>query len=96
MINIFIVVFVEGKGLIKCSSIVVEDGNTGVSSAVCRDSNGLFLGSSALVIPGLISPSILDAVACREAQAGSLRHQREERRQQQLHCPGSEFQKGEV
>ena len=41
----------------------------GSSAAVCRDANGNFLGSSALVIQGVDDPEILETIACREALA---------------------------
>lgn len=43
----------------------------GVGSAVtvCRDHNGLFLGSSSLVIPGVTDSAVLEAIACHEALA---------------------------
>ncbi|KAM0899357.1 hypothetical protein ACQ4PT_021248 [Festuca glaucescens] len=36
-------------------------------AAVCRDDRGLYLGSSAVSIPGIDDPAILEALACREA-----------------------------
>uniref|UniRef100_A0A453SLV5 RNase H type-1 domain-containing protein n=1 Tax=Aegilops tauschii subsp. strangulata TaxID=200361 RepID=A0A453SLV5_AEGTS len=41
----------------------------GSAAAVCRDGQGNYLGSSALVVAGLEDPAILEAVACREALA---------------------------
>ena len=41
----------------------------GSSAVVCRDANGNFLGSSALVIQGMDDPEILETIACREALA---------------------------
>ena len=45
--------------------------NTGTAAAavVCRDSTGLYLGSSSLVISGVTDPSVVEAIACREALA---------------------------
>ena len=37
--------------------------------AICRDNNGVFLGSSALVIVEIWDPTTLEAIACREAIA---------------------------
>ena len=37
--------------------------------AICRDNNGVFLGSSALVIDGIWDPTTLEAIACRETIA---------------------------
>lgn len=48
--------------MIKFHGRVAENGQTGVVEAVCRDSNGLYLGSSALVLIGNMD-------ACREAQS---------------------------
>lgn len=42
---------------------------TGAISVVCRDDAGLYMGSSALVLHGLMDPTILEALACREALA---------------------------
>lgn len=47
----------------------VIQGRGGSAAAVCRDSNGNFLCSSALVIEGLDDPAILEAIACREGIA---------------------------
>lgn len=41
----------------------------GSAAAVCRDTDGNFLGSSALVIEGVVDPPTLEAIACREALA---------------------------
>lgn len=40
--------------------------NTGAASAICRDIDGTYLGSSILAIHGLVKPSTLEAFACRE------------------------------
>lgn len=39
----------------------------GSAVAICRDEDGNFMGSSALVIEGLVDPPTLEAIACREA-----------------------------
>ena len=36
---------------------------------ICRDSNGLYLGSSALVLKGISDPATLESLACRESLA---------------------------
>ena len=41
----------------------------GAMAAVCRNHNGMLLGSSALAIPGVLNPAVLEAIACREALA---------------------------
>uniref|UniRef100_A0A8R7Q9B0 RNase H type-1 domain-containing protein n=1 Tax=Triticum urartu TaxID=4572 RepID=A0A8R7Q9B0_TRIUA len=45
----------------------VRPGQRGVAVAVCRDSDGNYLGSSALSIHGLHDPATLEVIACREA-----------------------------
>lgn len=39
----------------------------GVATAICRDPNGQYLGSSAVVFDGTTDPTILETLACREA-----------------------------
>jgi hypothetical protein len=39
----------------------------GVAPAICCDHTGLYLGASALVLPRVTDPSILESIACREA-----------------------------
>ena len=39
----------------------------GSAAAVCRDEEGNFIGSSALVVEGVYDPPTLEAIACREA-----------------------------
>lgn len=46
---------------------VSRNDERGAIGAVCRDDMGLYLGSSALVLPGMIDPATLEALACREA-----------------------------
>ena len=41
----------------------------GSAVAICRDDQGFYLGSSALVIYGVHDPTALEAIACREALA---------------------------
>lgn len=41
----------------------------GSAAAVCRDQNGLYLASSALVISGVTDPAVLEAITCCEALA---------------------------
>lgn len=45
------------------------DGTIGVASTVCRDSNGAFLGSSVLVVPGVHVTTVLETLVVREGQA---------------------------
>jgi hypothetical protein len=51
---------------------VAKTGNKGVAAAICRDNSGLYLGSSAVVYPGVTNPAVFEALACREAQALAL------------------------
>ena len=41
----------------------------GSAAAICRNSHGAYLGSSALVVAGVCDPATLEAIACREAIA---------------------------
>ena len=41
----------------------------GSAVAICRDEQGVYLGSSALVIYGVCDPAALEVIACREALA---------------------------
>ena len=49
--------------------VAVRQGRGGSAAAVCRDSSGNYLGSSALVVEGVDDPASLEAMACREAMA---------------------------
>lgn len=62
---------VQSSGMIKIKvdGGISSDGTAGAAPAVGRNAEGLYLGSSALVIPGLINPTMLEVVACREDQA---------------------------
>lgn len=44
-----------------------RDGTTGASAAVCREYNGNFLGSYAMVFKTVHDPATLEVLACREA-----------------------------
>ena len=41
------------------------DHNVGTAAAICCDRDGSWLGSSLLVIQGLVDPSTLESLACR-------------------------------
>jgi hypothetical protein len=41
----------------------------GIAAAIFRDHTGLYLGASALVLPGITDPTVLESIACREALA---------------------------
>ena len=48
---------------------VAEGMNRGTAAALCRDREGAYLGSSMLVFEGLMDPTTLEAIACREGLA---------------------------
>ncbi|KAE8783458.1 hypothetical protein D1007_43117 [Hordeum vulgare] len=54
---------------INVDGAVCKAPTIGAISAVCRDEQGAYLGSSAVVFHGLTDPLILETLACREAQA---------------------------
>lgn len=45
---------------------------TGVAAAVCRGDQSLYLGASALVLPGVTGPTTLEVLACCEGPALAL------------------------
>ena len=45
----------------------LRPGRGGSAAVVCRDAEGNYLGSAALVVQGVDDPMILEAIACREA-----------------------------
>ena len=48
---------------------ISHDHEVSLAATVCRDRNGAYLGSSVLVIRGLLNPEKVEAIACREALA---------------------------
>jgi ribonuclease HI len=58
-----------GSAKINCDAAVSRSGDRGVATMICRDSDGLYLGASAIVIVGIYDPPSLEALACREALA---------------------------
>ena len=46
-----------------------HDGTVGVVAAICRNEQGRYLESSAIILPGVYNPTTLEAIACREALA---------------------------
>ena len=52
---------------IHVDASLARPGIGGFASTVCRDSNGNYLGSSALVVEGVDDPASLEVMACREA-----------------------------
>ena len=57
------------KAKINVDGAVARHGHCGVAAAVCRDSTGLYLGSSLVVYAGIIDLTSLEEFACREALA---------------------------
>ena len=49
------------------AGVVTRKGGSAV--AVCRDDGGNYMGSSALMVEGVVDPATLEAIACREALA---------------------------
>jgi hypothetical protein len=41
----------------------------GAVGVVCRSEQGVFLGASSLSVPGIADPTVMEAIACREAMA---------------------------
>jgi hypothetical protein len=41
----------------------------GAVGVVCRSEQGVFLGASSLTVPGIADPTVMEAIACREALA---------------------------
>lgn len=56
----------EGFVKINVDAGVSVDHNLGTAAAICRDRDGGYLGSSILVVQGLVDPVPLKAIACRE------------------------------
>ena len=59
----------EGYAKIHVDAAVKKDQEGGAVAAVCRSSNGTYLGASAVVVHGITDPGTLEALACREAIA---------------------------
>jgi ribosomal protein L14E/L6E/L27E len=49
---------------ISVDSAVKKTGKAGAIAAVCRATDGRFLGASAVVIHGIDDPAVLEAMAC--------------------------------
>ena len=58
-----------GVAKIRVDGAVSRDLNDRTVRAVCRNSEGTFLGASCMKFCGLTDPATLEAVACREALA---------------------------
>lgn len=54
---------------VNVDAAVSKTENRGVAAALCRDSNGIYLGSSAVIFEGISDPACLEALACREGLA---------------------------
>ena len=57
----------EGKFKINVDAGISIDHDGDAGAAICRDHEGNYLGSSILVIHGMLDPATVEAVACREA-----------------------------
>lgn len=53
----------------EVDAAVSKNGNRGTLATICRDHRGMYCGSSAVVIEGMIQPEVLEAMAVREAFA---------------------------
>ncbi|KAE8792648.1 hypothetical protein D1007_32759 [Hordeum vulgare] len=58
-----------GETKMNVDGAVAKSSNTGAVRVICRSDQGGFLGASAVVIPGMIDPEVLEAHACTEAIA---------------------------
>ena len=58
-----------GSHKINVDGALSRNRRVGVAAAICRDSNGNYLGASAVVYGGVRDPMILETYACREALA---------------------------
>ena len=54
---------------LNVDAAIDKNGHKGSISVVCRNEEGLYVGSSALVYQGLTDPMILEALVCRKALA---------------------------
>ena len=52
---------------INVDGAFARNGRCSAAAAVCRDYNGAFLGSSAMVFNDINDPATLESLACREA-----------------------------
>ena len=56
-----------GVAKIQVDGGQARNGRSGAAAALCRDHNGLYLGSSAMSFSDISDPVTLEALACREA-----------------------------
>jgi hypothetical protein len=54
---------------IHVDAAVSKSSVKGVAPTICRNEQGLYLGASALIFPGITDPAILEALACQDALA---------------------------
>jgi hypothetical protein len=54
---------------VRVDGAIAHTLRNGSAAAICRDSNGKYLGASALMIPGIEDPTTAEALSCREALA---------------------------
>uniref|UniRef100_A0A0E0LYL2 RNase H type-1 domain-containing protein n=1 Tax=Oryza punctata TaxID=4537 RepID=A0A0E0LYL2_ORYPU len=59
----------EGYLKINVDAAVSRSGNKGAVGAICRDTSGKFVGTTAMVWEGLSDPTTLEALACNEVVA---------------------------
>ena len=59
------------RGVLKVNVDAALSKNSDIAAmaAVARDETGMFLGASALVVEGITSPEVAEAMACREGLA---------------------------
>jgi ribonuclease HI len=60
---------VEGCAKINVDAALAKTRPGGAVGAVCRSADGIYLGASSLTVEGITNPSVLEAMACREALA---------------------------
>jgi hypothetical protein len=56
----------DDQAKINVDAALARSGTGGALAAVCRNSDGIFLGASALMVVGGLSPATLETMACRE------------------------------
>ena len=59
----------NGKVKFNVDGAVARSWRGGAAAAICRDQDGLYLGSSAVVFQGITDLAMLETYACREALA---------------------------
>ena len=59
----------SGRCKINADAAIAKADYKGCVGVICRDDKGSFIAASALVIPNIIEPETLEAMACEEALA---------------------------